>query len=134
QYPINGAVVTTLNERVLANPDFTWERANNYNVGLDATLFNNHLDVILEYFINKRDQILIQKTGSTPESAGISSLLPPVNGGRVDNQGYEFTFAYNGKIAKDWQFKAGINGGYAHNKVVFMDENPGIPGYQRKEG
>ena len=82
---------------VLANPNFTWERANNYNVGMDATLLNNHLDVTLEYFINKRDQILIQKTGSTPESAGISSLLPPVNAGKVDNQGYEFSVAYNGK-------------------------------------
>ncbi len=134
QYPINGEVVTTLYENVLANPDFTWERANNYNVGLDATLFNNHLDVTLEYFMNKRDQILIQKTGSTPESAGITPLLPPVNGGRVENKGFEFSLAYNGKISRDLTFKAGLNGGYAHNKVIYMDENPGIPGYQRKEG
>ena len=28
----------TLYETVLANPDFTWERANNYNLGLDATI------------------------------------------------------------------------------------------------
>lgn len=134
QYPINGAVVTTLGEHVLANPNFTWERANNYNVGMDATIFNNHLDITLEYFMNKRDQILIQKTGSTPESAGISPLLPPVNGGRVDNHGYEFSFAYNGKFSKDLLFRAGINGGYAHNKVVYMDENPGVPSYQRQEG
>ena len=134
QYPINGAVVTTLNEHVVANPDFTWERANNYNVGLDATMFNNHFDMTLEYFYNKRDQILIQKTGSTPGSAGISALLPPVNAGRVDNKGYEFSFAYNTTAGKELHLKFGVNGGYAKNKVVFMDESHAIPSYQWQEG
>lgn len=131
-FPINGAVATTLGETLLANPNFTWERAQNYNVGLDATLFNNKIDVTLEYFYNKRDQILIQKTGSTPASAGIT--LPPVNGGRVDNRGYEFSVSYNTKISGDLQLRAGINGGYAKNKVVFEDEIPGAPGYQKQTG
>lgn len=133
-YPINNAVITTLYETILANPNFTWERANNYNVGLDATLFNNSIDVTLEYFFNKRDQILIEKTGSTPASSGITRLLPPVNGGLVHNRGFEFNVAYNTKIGKDLQLRAGINGGYAKNKVIFMDEVPGAPAYQRQEG
>ena len=87
-YPIGGANVTTLRERLLANPSFTWERANNFNVGLDAVLFNNRIDVTLEYFNNLRTQILIQQTGSTPASSGISSLLPPVNAGEVENRGF----------------------------------------------
>jgi TonB-linked SusC/RagA family outer membrane protein len=133
-YPINNGLATTLNETVLANPDFTWERAKNYNIGLDATLLNNRIDLILEYFVNKRDQILIQKTGSTPASSGITTLLPPVNAGRVENRGFEFSLGYNATIGKNLQLKAGINGGYAKNKVVFMDEIPGAPDYQRQEG
>lgn len=134
QYPINSAVATTLVETVLANPNFTWERANNYNIGLDATLFKNRIDLTLEYFYNKRDQILIQKTGSTPASSGINSLLPPVNAGRVDNKGFEFNVMYNAKPTSALQFRAGINGGYARNTVKFMDEVPGAPDYQRQEG
>ncbi len=133
-YPIDGAVVTTLNETILANPDFTWERANNYNFGIDATIFNGRIDGTLEYFKNRRDQILIQKTGSTPASTGISSLLPPVNAGKVDNSGFEFSVNYNGKPSNKIQFRAGINGGYAKNNVIFMDEIPNIPDYQRQEG
>lgn len=133
-YPINGGVATTLLETVLANPNFTWERANNYNIGVDATLLNKKLDVTLEYFLNKRDQILIQKTGSTPGSSGISTLLPPVNAGKVNNRGFEFSINYNIKSTKDLQVRAGINGGYAKNKVVFLDETPGIPAYQKLEG
>lgn len=134
QYPINSAVVNTLRETVLANPNFTWERANNFNVGLDAAFLNNKFDLILEYFHNRRDQILIQRTGSTPASSGISTLLPPSNAGIVTNQGFEFSLNYNAMATRDWKVRAGINGGYARNKVNFMDEVPGAPAWQRMEG
>ena len=133
EYPINSIVQTTLVETSLANPNFTWERAKNINVGLDGTLFNNRIDFTLEYFNNRRDQILIQLTGSTPQSSGISTLLPPVNAGQVDNRGFEFSVGYNGR-ARDLRFRAGINGGYAKNEVVFMDEIPGAPEWQWQEG
>jgi TonB-dependent starch-binding outer membrane protein SusC len=133
-YPIDRQVVTTLGETVLANPDFTWERANNYNLGIDATFLNGMFDLTLEYFFNRRDQILIQKTGSTPSSSGINALLPPVNAGKVDNKGFEFNLGYNGKAGGDLTFRAGINGGYAQNRVIFLDEVPGIPDDQKQEG
>lgn len=133
-YPINNQVVSTLREVVLANPDFTWERANNLNFGLDAALFDSRIDVNFEVFKNRRDQILIQETGSTPASSGISSLLPPVNAGKVENQGFEFALGYNSSTRSKLRFRVGVNGGVAHNKVIFMDEVPGAPDYQRQEG
>ncbi|WP_339815083.1 TonB-dependent receptor [uncultured Imperialibacter sp.] len=133
EYPINSQVVKTLVERQLSNPSFTWERANNLNIGLDGTMLNGALTFAFEYFYNKRDQILIQKTGSTPASSGISSLLPPVNAGKIDNKGFEYTVGYN-NVAGGLTYAFGINGGYSRNKVVFMDEIPGAPAYQLQEG
>ena len=133
-FPIGGANVTTLREQLLANPSFTWERANNFNVGLDAVLLNNRIDVTLEYFNNLRTQILIQQTGSTPASSGISSLLPPVNAGEVENRGFEFNLGYNGNADNALQYRFGVNGGYAKNKVLFIDEVSGAPDYQLQEG
>ncbi|MFT7606738.1 MAG: TonB-linked SusC/RagA family outer membrane protein, partial [Saprospiraceae bacterium] len=135
QFPINGSVANTLTETILANPNFTWEKANNFNFGIDASLFGK-FDFILEYFNNKRDQILIQKTGSTPGSSGISSLLPPVNAGKVENQGFEFSLNYNGgsNTGSGLRYSVGVNGGYAKNEVIFMDEVPGAPDYQLQEG
>lgn len=132
EYPINNAVQTTLRETVLANPSFTWERANNYNLGIDATFFKN-FDLTLEFFRNRRDQILIQKTGSTPQSSGIASLLPPVNAGIVNNAGWEYSLSYNNTNG-GLRWSAGINGGYAQNNVEFLDEVPGVPDYQKLEG
>jgi TonB-linked SusC/RagA family outer membrane protein len=134
EFPIEGEVETTLREEVLANQNFTWERANNLNFGIDAVLFNNRVDMTLEYFVNKRDQILIQLEGSTPASSGINSLLPPVNAGEVENKGFEYNIGYNGKAGNAFQWRFGLNGGYAKNKVIFMDEIPGIPDYQQQEG
>lgn len=134
EFPINGEVVTTLGEVLLANPNFTWERANNFNVGLDGIVLNGSLSFTLEYFLNRRDQILIQQTGSTPGSSGISNLLPPVNAGEVKNQGYEFALNYYGGDEDSFKYDFGVNGGYAKNEVVFLDEIPGAPEYQLQEG
>jgi hypothetical protein len=70
--------------------------------------------------------------GSTPTSTGI--VLPPVNNGQLNNTGFEFNVGYNGKFASQGTFRAGINGGYAKNEVVFINENPGAPDYQKQKG
>ena len=134
QYPINGQVQTTLFENLLANPSFTWERAKNYNIGLDGIVLDGKMSFTLEYFLNKRDQILIQKTGSTPGSSGISDLLPPVNAGKVNNEGFEFALNYFGGSFDGFKWDVGVNGGYAQNTVEFLDEIPGAPSYQLQEG
>lgn len=133
RYPIDGQVVSTLQETILANPNFTWERARNFNLGFDASLFGR-LDIIVELFRNNRDQILIQRSGSTPASSGISALLPPENFGEVRNQGVEFDVTYNGGQGSALKWKVGVNGGYAQNEIVFIDEVPGAPEYQLLEG
>jgi len=132
-YPINSVVATTLIEGVVANQDFTWERAQNSNIGLDGAFFQNRLDFSLEYFLNKRTDMLIQKTGSTPATTGISDRLPPVNLGEMENKGFEFTLGYNGQSG-DFNYRIGVNAGYNKNKIVFMDETTANPEYQWQTG
>jgi len=132
RYPINNAVASTLRETVLANPQVTWEEANNYNLGLDATLFGNKIDLTLELFKNQRKSLFIRNEAQTPASAGIT--LPPINKGQLDNSGFEFNVAYKGKIARVVNFRAGINGGYAKNKVVVINDLVGAPDYQKYLG
>ena len=132
-YIIDDQLAKAIYERRVPNYDFTWEVANNLNVGLEGTLWNNRINFEFDYFYNKRDQISIQKQGSTPSSSGISSLLPPVNLGKVDNKGWEFKVGYNGQ-AGDFTYSVSVNGGYAKNKVIFWDEPPSGPAWQRSTG
>lgn len=133
QYPINNLVATTMREGVVANPNFTWEVSNNSNIGLEGTVLNNKLDFTLEYFFNRRSQMLIYRQGSTPETSGIAGKLPPVNGGKMENKGFEFTFAYNGS-AGAFNYQVGANAGYNRNKIVFQDEPTAAPSYQWATG
>lgn len=132
-YIIDDQVAKTLFETRVPNPDFTWEVGNSTNFGLEASFLNSKLNLEFDYFINKRSQALIALTGSTPASAGISSLLPPVNFGKLNNKGYEFKIGYADAV-NDFTYSVSVNGGYAKNKIVFWDEAPGVPDHQRSTG
>jgi TonB-linked SusC/RagA family outer membrane protein len=132
-YIINDQVAKTLLETRVANPNFTWEVANNSNFGIEGTLFNDKLAFEFDYFINNRSKILIPKAGSTPSSAGIDGKLPPQNLGKLQNKGWEFKLSYDGN-AGDFSYSVSVNGGYAKNKITYWDETPGAPSYQRTTG
>ncbi len=133
RYPIGGSAFTSLYEQVVPNLDFTWEVANNTDIGIDGALLNNKLNFEFDYFYNKRDQILWRKQGSTPLSSGISGLLPPTNIGKAENKGYDFTVGYSDG-GKDFSYSISVNGGYAKNKILFQDEAPGAPKWQLATG
>ena len=133
-YVINGQIARTLVEPRVPNFNFTWEVANNANLGLEGAILNNRLFFELDYFKNQRKQILIPRSGSTPQTSGITNLLPPVNAGEVENKGWEFRVGYNGQAGRDLTFTVGANGGYSKNKVIYIDENPGTPAHQKATG
>jgi TonB-linked SusC/RagA family outer membrane protein len=132
-YAINGASATTLQENVVPNPNFTWEVANNSDVGLEGQLWDGKVNFEFDYFYNKRTHILWRPQGSTPYSSGIASILPPENIGKTENKGYEFTVGYNGRSG-DFTYSISVNGGYAKNKILFYDEAPGAPAWQKATG
>ena len=130
-YTAGNQVVQTLHENGVPNTNLTWEVANNYNLGLDATLLNNKLSVEFDVFQNHRSQILWRRNASIPQSTGLT--LPAENIGKVDNKGWEFKVGYNNAIG-DLRYNIGVNGGYAKNKIKFWDETPGRPAYQLSTG
>ncbi len=132
-YIIDDAAARALYEKIVPNPNFTWEVGNSINVGLDAALLKNKLNVEFDYFINKRDKALIKQQGSIPQSSGITDILPPVNLGKVENRGYEFKVGYNDRVG-DLTYSISVNGGYAKNKVTFWDEAAGGLNYQEATG
>lgn len=130
-YVIDNQVATAYHENGIPNPDITWEVANNYNLGLDASLWDNRITVEFDYFQNRRSSILWFRNASIPQSAGLT--LPAENIGKVANKGYEFKVGYNGQVG-DVRFNVSVNGGYAKNKITFWDETPGRPDYQLSTG
>ncbi len=130
-YILNDQVQNTLFETRVPNPNFTWEVANNANLGLEGSLLNSRLSFEFDVFYNKRNNILIQQQGTTPASTGMT--LPPVNLGKMENKGWEFKVGYSNEIG-EFRYSVSVNGGYAKNKILFWDENESTPVYQRSTG
>lgn len=130
-YIVDGNVVKSLYESRVPNTFITWEVANNYNLGLDGQLFDGRINFEFDVFMNKRTNILWQRNASIPQSTGMT--LPAENIGKVNNKGWEFNVGYNG-ASGDLKYNASINGGYAKNKIIFWDESPGAPEWQRTTG
>lgn len=110
-----------IEEISLGNPDITWEMATKQNYGVDISLWNE-LSLSFDYFIEKRNQILISR-GIVPSIQGRPQhKLPKVNMGKVNNKGYEITLGYNKKINKDLFIGAQVNYAYCDNIVKQADE------------
>jgi len=106
-------------EGKLGNPDVTWERAIKCNYGIDLYLFKNKLSINVDYFTERRNDILINRQ-TIPAFTGITSL-PAANIGRVKNHGYEIDFKWRDKI-QNVEYWFGGNFSYARNKVLYKEE------------
>ena len=131
-YVINNAEVTTIRESKVPNPAITWEVATNINIGVDAKLLQNRINLEFDWFLNKRTDILTTPSASLPSLSGIAP--PRQNFGEVENKGFDFILGYNGNIGEDFLFSVTLNGGYAKNKIIFNDEAEGSPEWQRATG
>ncbi|HEX9510308.1 MAG TPA: TonB-dependent receptor [Puia sp.] len=122
----------TINSSGVANPFITWEVSNNTNIGLEGSFKNGLFGFEADYFISKRNNILAKKNASVPTYTGL--VLPDQNIGRTQNQGIELLLKYNNRITKDLTYSLNFNFTYVKNKVLFRDESPLIPAYQKAAG
>jgi TonB-dependent starch-binding outer membrane protein SusC len=133
-YIIGGQEASTLTENKVPNRAITWEVANNANIGLEGQLAQGKINFEFDAFYNKRTNILITANASMPQSTGISAnLLPRQNIGEVANRGFEFLVGYNNQVG-ELRYNVSVNGGWAFNKILFWDEAPGAPEWQRSTG
>ncbi|WP_031427904.1 SusC/RagA family TonB-linked outer membrane protein [Flavimarina sp. Hel_I_48] len=105
----------------LANPGLKWETSEQTNIGLDARVLNNTLNVALDFYekVNK-DFIIV---APVPSTSGADA--PFSNGGDVTNRGVELALTYANNIG-DFQYNVGVNGAYNDNKVGNIPTPDGI--------
>lgn len=118
-------------ESTIANPDLTWEKKKEINVGFDAT-FINCLNFNFDLFWQNRYDILAYPANMIPGFAGM--WVPNLNVGKVNNKGFEAQIGYQGKLANDLIFSADLNMWYAKNEITSTPEAIKENQYQLTEG
>lgn len=117
---------------VLPNPDVTWEVATAQNIGLDASFWRRRLDISVDLFKQKRENILTTRDLAVPAYTGIQ--LPDENIGIIENKGIEFMSTYRSEAGSDFSYAISGNIAYSKNNVIEASEASDIPDYQRTEG
>ena len=113
------------------NEDITWETADNYNVGVNFLMFDGRFNGDINYFYQKRKDILVARVASVPDYSGIR--LPAENFGVVNSFGWELDLGWNDTV-KDWTYNVGVNFTNAKNEVDYLDEAANVPDALKREG
>ncbi|RBL93551.1 SusC/RagA family TonB-linked outer membrane protein [Chitinophaga flava] len=113
------------------NEAITWEMANNFDVGVEGALLGEKLSFEADYFYTRRANILVSRSQSMPAYTGMT--LPQENLGKVENKGFEVVLKHKNDINK---FHYEIVGTVTHaqNKILFWDEVPSVPEWQKSTG
>lgn len=114
------------------NPDITWEVANQLDIGMDGQMLDGRLAFELDYFRNKRSDILHFRNASVPQTTGL--ILPRENIGEVSSWGYDGSLGWREQVNADASYGVTFNFGYAQNRIDYWDEAEGAPDWQKSTG
>lgn len=106
-------------ENKIGNPNVTWERALKTNIGVELIMFNRQLNITGDFFIEKRNNILVN-LGTIP--ALVAANLPAANVGEVKNKGYEVEVKWAQSINNQLSYYISANIAYTKNRILYRDE------------
>ena len=99
-----------------ANPDVKWETSKQTNIGLDAGVLGNRLNVSVDYY-NKNTTELLLSTRIANYDGGGTYLK---NIGKVNNKGWEIAIDGTPYQNKDLTWTATFNASFNQNKVMSL--------------
>ncbi|WP_169472259.1 SusC/RagA family TonB-linked outer membrane protein [Pedobacter hiemivivus] len=108
-------------ERSEPNINITWETAKKADIGLEGQFFNGKLGFELDFFKERRSDMLIQPTAVVPIEYGIG--ISEVNGGIMDNKGFDLSLNTAHTFSNGLSIDGGMTFTYAKNKVIQTFEN-----------
>lgn len=111
--------VLVLYPSALGNPDLSWEKTNQFNVGIDLSVLNNRLSFSLDYY-DKRTINLLQPQ-SLPSQSGYSSIIS--NYGTMGNKGIEFSVLANLIKNENVDFSTRLNISRNKNILISLGNN-----------
>ncbi len=115
---INGNGVET----VFGNPNITWETVKMWDIGADMGLIDNKIRMSIDWYNKITDNILLSPPLSL--ASGLGSV--PINAGKVQNKGWEFSLKYNKQFTKNLQLSFDAGYSYYKNEILSLRGGPYI--------
>jgi len=97
------------------NPDLTWEKTYQTNVGFDASFLNSRLLLTFDYFHKKTNDMLVEKPYIATIGEGGYCWY---NGGSMVNRGVEITAEWRHSLSNGLSYNIGLNVTAMKNRVT----------------
>lgn len=104
-----------------ASQNLHWEKAKKLDLGIDAQLFHNKVDLTVDFFHEKRTGIF-QQRASIPEEMGLATQ-PWANVGAMESWGADGNISYMHQFNKDWNLTVRANFTYTNNKLTAYEQS-----------
>ena len=119
-YVFNGQIVRGTAVGKLPNPSAKWEVAEKLDLGFDLNTLNNRLSVVFDYFVEKRNDLLIANfpVSGIIGTAAPGASNPTVNAGNTQNKGFEIALGYKSDTSKNFSYSINYNLTRLKGKVV----------------
>lgn len=130
---IGGRSQSMLYAATLGNPNLSWAQCLNYNVGLDATMWDGLLGVEFDVFYKYEYDKLSGVTGAYSPSRG-GYYFSSANVNKCDYKGFDMTFTHYNHIGK-FNYGAKLIWSYAYGRwLKYVGDSDNAPDYQRITG
>jgi len=106
---------------ILANPDVKWETSEQLDLGFDSRFLNSRLGLTFDWYTKTTKNWLV--TAPIPAVWGLNA--PSVNGGDIQNKGFEIALNWNDR-AGDFQYGGSVNMAHNVNEVTRIANAEGI--------
>lgn len=118
--------------RTLGTPNLTWEIAKKYDVGVDFSFFNGKISGALDWFLDKRDDIFMQRK-HMPLTTGLADQTPMANVGKMKSYGWEGNIGFTQSIGQvNLQLRANFT--YQTTDIIDKDEAANELWYKMDKG
>ena len=100
-YDINGTsngTVAGFQQSFVGNPNGKWETIETSNIGVDATLFNGHTEVIVDWYTRKSKDLLYRLPAVASAGAGAASNPAFSNVASIKNSGLDLMITQHAMI------------------------------------
>lgn len=94
----------------IANPDLTWEKNENWDLGIDFGFFNNRITGTVDYYNRQTNDLLYNQPIS--QATGFSSILSNI--GSLNNKGIEVSLT--GEVIRKKDLKWSVTVAYTNNQ------------------
>ena len=120
-----------IREDKAANSHAQWEEARKQDLGIEMGFFGDKLRFGLDLFKEHRSKMLLSPQ-STPMMLGIQ--FKELNLGELKKHGFEVELEHRNTLTSGFSYHLKGLFGFNENRIVFKDDPPYAPDYQKIEG